>query len=108
MKHLLLTLIAICTLSSAFMPRQAYAQGADVVCAAILACDEDGQVSLPYRNGACAEYYARQCASELANSIATQLAQCQDQHEMQQIKIRKLQNRNRRLVTKIKAAKISS
>lgn len=101
MRYPLLIAFAVLLMLGARSPLAA--QEGEVFCAAVLACDSDGQVSLPYRNGPCAEYYARQCASELANSVAQQLAACEDQHSQLQTKVKKLERKNRRLSRKLEA-----
>jgi len=89
-------------LSLAIFSANSFAQSSDIICAAILPCDQNGQVLAPFKDGACAEIYARQCASEAANQTSQQLLQCQTNQDNLERRLSQTLKQNRKLIRRLR------
>ena len=78
--HRMKFILASITLSLLAVVSSAWAEEG-VVCAAILACDNNGGVLQQYKGGPCESYYQAQCTAELANGLSSRVESCENGRE---------------------------
>lgn len=59
----------------------AQAQDNDLICAAVMPCDDAGNVTPPFNAGACATYYQTQCRDQFVNNALEKLTQINVENE---------------------------
>lgn len=89
--------LALSGLSGLFAVKPVLAEDNDVLCAAVLPCDADGNVLPAFNQGACAEVYATQCANLASAQLGDKLNSCQDRTSDLEKQINKLQRQVRNL-----------
>ena len=83
--------------ASVFDPQSVKAED-EVLCAAVLPCDEDGSVMPPYDRGACASYYRELCTQYAIEQLGDRVAVCT-------VEKGDLEKQNRRLRRQLRAVK---
>lgn len=88
MRHLLVPLIVMSGLY--FSDACAFAD--DIVCAAVVPCDSDGQVLPAFSKGACAPLYERLCERQRENDSRLNLNTCSEAEKALRAQVAKLES----------------